>query len=460
MKSFLTFLLLVLCFPAFAQLTPSPNNVTGGLNSVPNVTLATGTLPVANGGTGQALTSKAKLASSIIAALPRNNIKVDPLGDSETAGSNSISNGVNIFNVGTDYIGQPIAASGGRFSYIANDGVAGQTCAQVLARVPTVISHNPNVVPFLSGTNDLAAIAASTETYGQFMNCEEQIVTQLLDAGILPILSTTYPNNTNPLVAKRLQWFEYQLANYYGIPLIDQYKALVDPTAASGTGGKYLAAYSSDGTHLNKTGVMRVYPIVSAVLSNLAQEQSYPYLGSVDEDASPPVEISNLVRNGVFFQSAPPSPDYWTLNAVQGSYSSAAAVYPFSGYSLTYLHTGAAAYMLNGTGPTVASGAISIGDTVYAAIRCNASGLVPATSGGWQMESVATGGSADLEYLSPFNGDVTFASYMIVPASTTSITPDVYIADTSGAGTFTCNNFTIVDATKENALWQPGQQGL
>ena len=50
----LILILLLLSFSAFAAVTPSPNNVTGGTsNGAPNVSIATGTLPVANGGTGQ-----------------------------------------------------------------------------------------------------------------------------------------------------------------------------------------------------------------------------------------------------------------------------------------------------------------------------------------------------------------------------------------------------------------------
>lgn len=408
---------------------------------------------VAQGGTGvnPSNTSQGLGASRIISSLPSRNIGAVPLGDSITAGSNGVFNGVPAFIATTDYIGSALMQSGGRFNYIANAGVAGDTTAQMLLRVPAVIAQNPNIVPILGGTNDLPSIT-NAAGYANTMNNLEKIVVQLLEAGILPVLSTTPPNNTSPLVAKRLQWFIYELANFYGIPLIDIYKIWVDPT----TSGSYLAAYSGDGTHPNKAGVAAVGSAISAVLSNLAQPQIYPYFGSVTETTT--TEISNLVKNGnLKQQGTPPNPDFWNVNTTNASYASAVATYPYTGATITYTLTVAAGQFALDGAPISAGTSFVVGDTIYLAARVNVSGLTPSTASGYQILAALSGGGANYKFQSVCNGDCIFTGSFVVPTGTTAITPDWFVQD---VGVYIMNNFTLVNVTQQNAIWKPGQQGI
>ena len=406
---------------------------------------------------GQIKGCLAKVASQLTAALPRTNITAIPAGDSITAGSNTLRTGVPDYLVSSDYIGYPLMTSGGRFNYLRNAGVAGNTCQQLLTRLQVdVISYAPNVVPVLIGTNNLTLIAGGA-TYASLMNCVENIVANLLNAGILPILVTPPPNNANPLVAKRLQWFYYQLAQYYSIPLLDVYKVWVDPSASSGNGGKYLSSFSGDGTHPNIAAINAAAPYIQSFLSALSQPQDYAYMGSVSESTA--AEISNLVKNGNFaVQTTPPSPDFWVLNNTSCVYTSATAVYPYVGSSLTctVAAPGGAYSLYSGTGPSV-PGTVPKGDTVYVSVHVKVTGLTPASASGFSICDGPNGcGGDDFVYKSVFNGDYNIFSTFVVPTDYTSILSTAFLADT---GVYAYNNWTIVDVTAENAIWQAGQQG-
>ena len=249
---------------------------------------------------------------------PKSNIKkIVLLGDSITQGSNSINgNGIPSYNDDTTCpFTMPIMSSGGKYVLLRNSGVAGQTSAQILARVSTdVIAYQPDVCTVLAGTNDLLS-GMTNAAYASMMNNVKQIVLMLMSANILPILVVPPPRNAAVTEAKRARYFYYKLAEKYGLPLIDLFKIYVDPS-----NGQYLSGYSGDGTHPNSTATLASASIISSIMNNLHNPDVYPYMGVVAESAAG--EQSNLVRNGNFnISTTPPTPDGWSPATANASLS-------------------------------------------------------------------------------------------------------------------------------------------
>jgi hypothetical protein len=316
----------------------------------------------------------------------------------------------------------------------------------MLARTQSdVVAYSPNVCTVHGGTNDFSS-GMTNSVYVTMMNNLEQIIIQLLDASILPVLVVPYAKNSAPNEAKRARWFYFQLASYYGIPIIDLHRLTVDPT-----NGNFLASYTADGTHLNPTGIAAALPIVKNVLANINSPAQTLYLGDVDETTT--TEMSNLCRGGLFTTANTVS-SVWSPNTTNGSYITPAAPSPYNGNSFVYTRTASGlAYGLYGNNATTP---FSVGDRFYFACRMATSGLIPASATGCYTQIVCAG-SANAQFTTVYNDDFIDVQQFVIPASTTSIAFNFLVSDSA---TYTISNITFVNATTYANIWKPGQQGV
>lgn len=375
-------------------------------------------------------------------------IRIIPAGDSITQNNSTFASG--LWQYGAGYAEVSIMQSGARYRILRNAGISGNTSAQLLARIQTdVIAYAPDVCMVMIGTNDFVSGMASS-AYSSLFNNVEQIVLALLKAGILPVIVTPPPRDVGTTEAKNAQWYYYALAQYYGLPLIDMFRTLVD--ASTGT---YASGNSSDGIHPIAAGITKMIAAATPVLSSLAGSACAPYLAAVSEASGN--AFANILRNGAFALGTSGAPTGWTVNSTGATPTSVAATQPYTGNTFTYNKTvGGAAFALSGGSPSVAGGGFSVGDTLQMNVRMKVSGLTPATATGYQLRLEADSGGILRTNGWVQNGDMVFSSEFTVPAATTTLTPTLFVQDVSQ---YEVSNWTVFNVTKANAIWQPGQQG-
>lgn len=117
---------------------------------------------------------------------------------------------------------------------------AGYTTAEILAtHVPQLIASDPRP--------DYCVVLCGHNNLGSQFTEHEQIVSDLLGAGIVPILCTPTPYATSGLL--RHVAFVRRLAAKYGLPLLDLYSVLIDHAT-----GAWLSAYTRDTVHPTQAG--------------------------------------------------------------------------------------------------------------------------------------------------------------------------------------------------------------
>jgi lysophospholipase L1-like esterase len=368
-----------------------------------------------------------------------------PAGDSITAGSSVLATGTGGPEYAANIAEAGIYTAGMRVLY--NAGVAGDTAAALRARFLTdVVAKSPDATFIMIGTNNFVSGMANS-AYATLFNDIEACVLMALDANILPIIATPPPKNGAVAESKRAQPFYYWLAEYYGLPLIDVYRLMVDPT-----NGQFASGYSGDGTHPGYAGIAAVFPAVGAQLSDLPSLIGPEYRAAVSESSTG--DLANMVRNGSFaLGSAPSSITGWTTNTTNNTITLENPTLPETGkVSKHVVSADGAIYLLNGTSITVTAG-----NEIIVSGQIKTSGIV-ATSGSVHVSLDLAGG----ERIRPIkgwmqNGTFKFSAKAAIPSGKTSITPSVYI---DKAGTYEISNLTVIDRTAMAAIWQPGVQGL
>lgn len=384
-------------------------------------------------------------APAIVLPQRRRPQRIVPFGDSLIAGSSAFNNGV--WQFGNGFAELSIYRAGPQYQLVSNAGVAGDHTSQMLARIYTdVLAFNPDVVYLLGGTNDLA-IGMTNAAKASMMNNLEKMVRIFLKAGVEVFLMTPPPNNTNFQAAKDVQYFYYALAQYYNLPLADMYRMTVDPA----TNGQYLSGYSSDGTHPSNTASDVFASEVGAVLGDIANSTSMPYMAAVSETSTG--QFANLIQNGTFGkQTSPPAPDNWTINTSNANYTTAAANYPYTGSTFKYVST------LTGgkfalSGPNITTG-FAVGDQMIFSGHIQTSGINTGTASGFTVGLDMGSPHARPLTGNLFNSDFVFCYPFAIPAGVTTITPTVFVQD---VGTYRVNNLTLFNVTAANAIWQPGR---
>lgn len=188
------------------------------------------------------------------------------LGDSITANNNSAGTGGTQTSA-TGYFTWANMLMGSPLKVLSNAGVAGNTTAQMLARIGSdVLSYAPGYCVVHMATNDIEqGLDIDAVTIPNMLS----ICAQLKAAGIVTILLTTIPNdgsaNTNvkkAATAKVLNWQRTLAARLPGVIVVDTARALTDPAT-----GFALSGYLADSLHPNARGARIMGKAISAALS-------------------------------------------------------------------------------------------------------------------------------------------------------------------------------------------------
>ncbi len=384
-------------------------------------------------------------APAILLPQRRRPQRIVVFGDSLVAGSSTFNSGV--WQFGNSFAELSVYRAGPQFQLLSNAGIAGDHTSQMLARIYTdVLAYNPDVVYLLGGTNDLA-VGMTNAAKASMMNNLEKMVRILLKAGIEVFLMSVPPNNTNFQAAKDVQYFYYALAQYYQLPFADMYRMTVDPA----TNGQFLSGYTADGTHPSNTASDVFASEVGAVLGDIINSTSMPYMAAVSETSTG--NYSNLIRNGTFAnQTSPPAPDGWTISVVNANYTTASASYPYTGSNFKYVST-ASGGKLALSGSNITTG-FAVGDSMIFSGHIQTSGITTVGASGFTVAlDMGTPHARPLTSC-PFNSDFVFCYPFTVPAGVTTITPTLFVQD---VGTYRVNNLTLFNVTAANAIWQPGR---
>ena len=381
-------------------------------------------------------------------------LRVVCLGDSITQGSD-VATGTNsqVWNYSpgnAGFVSGGIMLSGPRLSLIRNAGIAGQTSTQIAARIQAdALAYSPDIVTILAGTNDLVSLNTNfNANLVILMNNLESMVQQCLQAGAVPVLLTPPPHVTYTTQAKLIQWYYYDLARAYRIPLFDAYRLSVDPSA-----GTYLSGYSGDGIHPQRAGVNVLAPAFATFLNNLTT--AAPYKAAFSESvAATTGREANLLLNGNFARSAaPPRPDSWGSAGGVGSDALVAASAPYNGNTYTRTVISGGQYAIGNGSNMIPVATYTAGSDILqitGAVNVN----IASYASNWNLALTET---TQLQYMglkaASLNGQQDFCWRFQVPSNWAT----AYMQCFSGgdAGTFALNNLTVVNVTRLRSLWAP-----
>ena len=196
------------------------------------------------------------------------------LGDSITANNNqSLTT-----NSQLGYWTNASILLGKRFSSspALNFGVAGESTAQILARVGSVISALPDICVVLAGTND---VSGGVTADAAFANLAE-IWKKLTAAGISVVAGTVFPRSdaamtaTYSKVLQRLNnLIRLNAPKYVDVHLWDGHQDLADMTS---TVSGCIATYFSDNLHPNRTGAYWAGKSLAAVFNKAFPTDGVP----------------------------------------------------------------------------------------------------------------------------------------------------------------------------------------
>lgn len=151
-----------------------------------------------------------------------------------------------------------------RISTRYNEGVGGNTTAQILARISNVLAHNPQIVVVEGGGNDIVNAVTSTTTIANLTS----IYAALQAAGVKFVTTTVCPTTSIDTQAEKdaydavNAWIRAHTADYSKGYLCDWDSAIRTPGAYT-----WLAGYDADGVHPNATGAAALAGVLGPVLA-------------------------------------------------------------------------------------------------------------------------------------------------------------------------------------------------
>lgn len=331
-----------------------------------------------------------------------------------------------------------------RLNYFGNGGVAGETSAQILARVPAIIALKPGIVSVAGGANDLAA-AVPYATWTANMTA---IATQLRAAGIRVALQTILPRGTTTYLTNTIKWNAWtrRFAQDYGYDLLDFFALTVNPLT-----GIYKSGYDGDGVHPSPTAHLA---IANYVATELITKRFVPLQATIDT-----LDTSNLLAHPLLAVGTP-TPTGWVTSGSSSADWTEGLVTDtdFKGKAWEVAFTSAASagnFRSFQSSPSLTTG-YAIGDTILMTARAKvtaSSGVTPGTNAGLRL-ALAFGGVGFQTY---WSGDpIVHAAGLTwyktkVPVGTTSIyvnsivgTIPVGASFTSRVGDFGLFNLTAM----------------
>lgn len=227
--------------------------------------------------------SAKKLHQPLVGILPGT---VWALGDSISANDYSAPSGTNghIFRPRC-WLMHASLLSGGKIKFGGIAATGGYTTAQVIStHLPTVIAARPQFCVVHCGTND-----PGTLTVAQSIANLTSIYTQLMAAGITPILTTYLPKHTLPNAARSpldaMGLFNARYARDHCLPLLDWTSPFINPANGDWSGYSAtpsLATWNYDDTHPNAAAAKVMGQSLVTALSGLPLSTPFlacgPYL--------------------------------------------------------------------------------------------------------------------------------------------------------------------------------------
>lgn len=186
-----------------------------------------------------------------------------------------------------------------RFPVENNFGVAGNSVAQMLARVGDVLAVHPDIVVVHGGTNDASGIAVSTTIAGL-----AAIYDTFALAGIaviaVPILGRASPNALTTTARKHAQqvndWIRRQGETRKGFYVADCGLAFDDPAT---TDWQPRSNYTQDGIHPSPLGAFQIGNAVAAIINLLVPDWRVATASATDIYDAAENPFGNLIPNGM-----------------------------------------------------------------------------------------------------------------------------------------------------------------
>jgi acyl-CoA thioesterase-1 len=184
----------------------------------------------------------ADLALATATPRPLNGSRWVALGDSITAGSDTVAT----FARGQSWPTYLGATSQEAMHLVFNAGVTGTTSTSGLARYAAdVSSRDPSLVTIMLGNNDIS----NSVPIATWKTNIAALVAAVRADHAAPVLVALAPSNVYQQTVTTWNHWLRRYAGSQSITLLDPYAALVDPAT-----GDYLAAMSSDGIHPTDAG--------------------------------------------------------------------------------------------------------------------------------------------------------------------------------------------------------------
>lgn len=352
---------------------------------------------------------------------------------------------------GDSWFAQAAWQSNGRMLLAGNYGVSGNTVGQMLVRVSSVTtaSPKPDVCIVMGGTNDARSAIPFADTIGGL----KEIYQQLLNSGIYVIACLCPPNSENAAYSRAISLINAWVTGYCsreGIPVFDAYTPLIDSST-----GQYNASYTTDNLHPNIAGEFvlgQQFNVSGGPIEMFPRTPGMLLMqGILDAPAATTAYTAlNICPNGLML-----SP----VGGIAGSWGQTGGGAGFTPTNTTTSGINGNVQVITATanagfiGTTInqAAGTFSVGDRLAVACKMK---LTNTSAFQWNIKLAITGGG-DSPFLCGASANITMPSNstafmpyleMVVPASTTAISPQVtYI---SGSGVITYGQFTVINLTK------------
>jgi hypothetical protein len=315
------------------------------------------------------------------------------------------------------------ALSMGRFQFVRNAGVNGNTTTQMVARFDADVgAYKPSVVFMMGSVNNIGASVSVAQAVIDYTS----MINRTRAWGGTPILVAACPYDTSPSGLQAYNIALCRLAQTLGVQFVDPWKTCV----LTSNGHWIDSTYTPDGTHPT--------PLAARIgatyaLTQLTLPTFYPNLPQNNADTN------NKISNGLFLNGSGGTPTGWTVDAAFTSTQSAGAS-DVLGNWWNLAFSALAAYKL-ATGPISFSG-LAVGDTVQIVARVKSVGFeangVGVSPGAGKVDAVLSvgysGPGGGITLIPSLGGDLAggvYSATAVIPATTSGLSMSVAIGPRS-----------------------------
>lgn len=259
---------------------------------------------------------------------------------------------------------------GGRIKVLNQAGVAGDTTAQMLARISSyVLAYRPGYVAVLGGANDAIQSIASATTITNLTAIYRRCLSLGIGVIAIPIIPATGLSAAQLVLVSAVNRFikDYCRSNP-GMILCDMGQAIVDPN----TNWSPASGYLLDGLHPNSLGASVMGKALYTVLNPIIPPADLMGMGA-----------SNLLTNPYFYGTGTTISTGWSLQGGTG------ATFSYVGRTDNVRGNWMQAAVANGASAVVTQNVsigatLAVGDQVYFVLETEVDTLDPAPAANTQ----------------------------------------------------------------------------